>query len=71
MCKCCEEIEFWKKGNSDKQRFKEKIFSKISVYTWRKEQRAIRGNQISTITSKAFNLKFCPECGRKLKKEKK
>ena len=67
MCKCCE---FWKKGNPNKQKFKEKIFSKISVYTWRKEQRAIKGNQISTITSKAFNLNFCPECGRKLKEDK-
>lgn len=68
MCKCCEEIEFWKKRNPDKQRFKEKFFSKISVYTWRKEQRAIKGSEISTITSKAFNLNFCPECGRKLVK---
>lgn len=62
MCKCCEEIEFWKRNTSDKDKFKEKFFAKISVYTWKKEQRATKGKQISTVTSKAYNLNYCPMC---------
>ena len=66
MCNCCKEINFWKENSLNKQEFKEKIFAKISVYTWRKEQKAKKGKQISTVTSKAFNLNYCPKCGRKL-----
>lgn len=62
MCKCCEEIKFWKEYKPDIKKFKEKLFAKISVYTWRKEQRAIKGEQISTTTSKAFDLNYCPMC---------
>ena len=68
MCKCCEEIEFWKKHQLDTSRFKEKFFAKISVYTWKKEQRAAKGKEISIITSKAYNLKYCPECGKRIKR---
>lgn len=66
MCKCCDEIEFWEKHRADRNKFKEKIFAKISKYSWRKEQRAIKGEQISTITSKAYDLNYCPMCGRNL-----
>lgn len=69
MCNCCKEINFWKENSLNKQGFKEKIFAKISVYTWKKQQRAIKGEQISTITSKAFNLNYCPMCGRKLEED--
>ena len=68
MCKCCEEIEIWKKHQLDTSRFKEKFFAKISVYTWKKEQRAAKGKEISIITSKAYNLKYCPECGKRIKR---
>ena len=67
ICKCCEEIKFWKTHTPDKENFKEKIFAKISVYTWRKHQRANKGEQISTVTSAAFDLKYCPSCGTKVK----
>ena len=40
------------------------------LYSWRKGERKIKGNQFSTITTKAHDLKFCPECGRKLGDEK-
>lgn len=69
MCNCCKEIEFWKKNSLKKQEFKEKIFAKISVYTWRKEQKTIKGNQISEVTSEAFDLNYCPMCGKKLKED--
>ena len=64
-CKTCEEIEFWKTHKN--QHFKEKLFVKICVYTWRKNQRAIKGNQTSSITCKARELKYCPTCGVKIK----
>lgn len=66
MCKCCKEIEFWKEHKNDTKKFKEKLFAKISIYTWLKEQRAIKGKQVSTITTKAYDLKYCPKCGRRL-----
>lgn len=62
MCKCCDEIDFWKNHRPNENDFKEKIFAKISVYTWQKHQRAIKGKQISTVTSKAYNLNYCPMC---------
>lgn len=66
-CKCCEQINFYIKHMNDD--YKEKLFAKISMYTWRKNQRAIKGEQCSTITSKAYDLKYCPTCGKKLKGE--
>lgn len=66
MCKCCAEIEFWKIRTPDKTKFKEKFFAKISVYTWKQEQRAIKGHQVSSITSEPFDLNYCPMCGRNL-----
>ena len=62
MCKCCEEIDFWEKHKPDRNKFKEKLFAKITVYTWIKEERAIKGRQISTVTSKPYNLNYCPMC---------
>lgn len=69
MCKCCDEIAFWKKSNKEKQNsnLTSKIFVKLSIYTWRKDERKIKGNQSSTITTKAYDLNYCPMCGRKLK----
>lgn len=64
-CKTCEEIEYWK--THKKQDFKEKLFAKICVYTWSKNQRAIKGEQIGTITCRARSLNYCPTCGTKLK----
>ena len=66
MCKCCETIEFWKEHKSEN--VKEKIFAKISVYSWEKHIRAIKSNRHSEITSRAFTLNYCPECGRKVGK---
>ena len=64
-CKCCESIKFWK-GCMDEE-YKEKLFAKVCKYTWRKNQRAIKGDQISTITGRAYDLNYCPECGKKVK----
>lgn len=62
-CKCCEEIEFWKNSRSNNElKIKDKIFAKISVYSWRNGKKCIKGKQFSTITSRAFNLNFCPSC---------
>lgn len=69
MCKCCDEIEFWQKSKKKEAQegiCESKIFAKLSIYSWRKGERKIKGNQFSTITTKAHDLKFCPECGRKL-----
>lgn len=63
-CKTCEEIKFWK--SRKKEDVKEKIFAKICVYTWEKEQRAIKGDEISRITCRARELNYCPTCGKKL-----
>lgn len=68
-CKCCHSIQFWENADKElekKQEVSSKLFAKICSYTWRKGQRRIRGNQISTVTSRAYNLNFCPSCGRKL-----
>lgn len=69
MCKCCEKINFYKNHINiiDKNRFKDKMFAKISIYTWQKEERAIKGNECSTIISKAFDLNYCPMCGKKVR----
>ena len=64
-CKTCEEIEFWK--TRKREDVKEKVFAKICVYTWGKNQRAIKGDEISRITSRANELNYCPTCGAKLK----
>lgn len=64
-CKTCEEIEFWK--NRKSENCKEKIFAKICIYTWRKDQKAIKGDEISNITCRARELNYCPTCGVKLK----
>ncbi len=66
MCETCETIKFYQEHkNKD---FKEKIFAKISVYTWDKNQRAIKGNHVGAITTKAYNLNYCPTCGKKIEK---
>ena len=64
-CKTCEEIKFWQ--DHRKKDFKEKIFAKISVYTWSKKQKAIKGKELGTITTRAFDLNYCPTCGKKIK----
>ena len=64
-CKTCEIIEYWKTRRS-RDEFEDKLFAKISIYTWKKGERKIKGNQKSVITTKAFDLKYCPTCGRKV-----
>lgn len=63
-CKCCEEIEFWRNQKSDVVEYK--LFAKLSQYGWEIGERKIKGKQISTITSRAFDINYCPMCGRKL-----
>ena len=68
-CKCCHEIEFWKDANLEtdkKAGCSHKIFACITSYGWRKGERRIKGKQHSVITSKAYDLNYCPTCGRKL-----
>lgn len=69
MCKCCKEIEFWqksKKKEAEEGIVESKIFAKLSIYSWKKGERKIKGNQISTITTKAHDLHYCPKCGKRL-----
>ena len=54
-CKTCETIDFWNTNRSH-QGFEDKLFAKISIYTWKTGERKIKGNQKSTITTKAFNF---------------
>lgn len=42
------------------------MFAKLSIYTWRKGEKKIKGNQSGTITTKAHDLKYCPSCGKKI-----
>lgn len=65
-CKTCEEIDFWKNQISDYVDYK--LFAKISQYGWRKGKRKIKGNQDSAITTRAFDLKYCPTCGKRVNK---
>lgn len=72
MCKCCEEIQFWKEAKTEEAKkgiVESKLFSKISIITWRKGERKIMGKQCGSITTKLHPLKYCPECGRKLGKK--
>lgn len=66
MCKCCEEIDFWKYKAIKSDFVEEKIFAKLSIYSWKKGTRKIKQNANGVITSKAYNLNYCPTCGRKL-----
>ena len=65
ICKTCEEIEFWKQNKSDN--VNSKVFANISQYRWPKGKRKIKGKQCSTITSEAYDLNYCPTCGKKLR----
>ncbi len=65
-CETCEEIKYWQ-GHGGKNS-KEKIFAKISIYIWKKTQIAIKGKEVSNITTKAFDLNYCPTCGKKIEK---
>jgi len=67
MCKCCERIEFW--GNEKSDYVDHKLFVKLSQYGWRKGERKTKGKQATTITTRAYNLKYCPSCGIKIKKK--
>ena len=69
MCKCCDEIEFWKKSNQEEKErgiCESKLFAKISIYTWRIGERKLKQNVNGTVTSKAYDLKYCPMCGKKI-----
>ena len=63
MCKCCEEIEFLKEQEKNKN---SKFYSKIAVYGWREGKRRIIKNAYFSYTSRTFKLNYCPECGRKV-----
>ena len=65
-CKTCEAINYWK-NNQSKGDYEDKLFAKISIYTWKKGERKIKGNQISTITTRAYGLQYCPTCGKNIK----
>ena len=65
-CKTCEEIEFW--NYQPLILFKQKIFAEFAIYKWRKKQKAIKGKEQSIITTKSFDLNYCPTCGKKINK---
>ncbi len=64
ICKTCEEIKFWLNNKSDILNYK--LFVKFSRYGWPKNVKNIKGKQKSTLTSAAFDLNFCPTCGKKI-----
>lgn len=63
-CKTCEFIEYTRTLKSEV--FDTKLFAKISEYRWFKGQRKIKGKQKGEYTSKAYDLNYCPTCGRKI-----
>lgn len=65
MCKCCEEIKIWKEINQNNENSTSKIFAKLAVFSWRKGEKEIIGNQFSKVTTRAYELKYCPLCGKK------
>ena len=65
-CKTCDEIKFWRTYKKVSPEFQDKLYSKISIYTFKKGKRKIPGNEKGSITSQAFNLNYCPTCGRKI-----
>ena len=55
MCKCCEEIEIWEehiKREKIDNTVESKIFAKLSIYTWRKGEKKIKGNKEITLELK-------------------
>ena len=68
-CKTCELIEFMKTSKSEV--CDTKLFAKISEYRWFKGQKKIKSKRKGEYTSKAFNLNYCPTCGKKLESESK
>lgn len=62
MCRCCEIIDFWK----SQLKKNDKMFSKIAIYGWQEGQKRIKGNESFNYTTKAYDLNYCPQCGRKL-----
>lgn len=57
MCECCNEIGFWKECVN-----KSKVIT-CKLVIKNKDNRG-------TITTKAFDLNYCPMCGRKLGENK-
>ena len=39
---------------------------KIAVYGWREGEKKVKGRQSFDYTTKAYELNYCPQCGRKL-----
>jgi hypothetical protein len=71
MCKCCEEIEFWKEATKDETYVKSKLFAKITIYSWRiKEPRMILSRVKGRVDRGPFKLNYCPECGKEIKQAK-
>ena len=68
-CKTCEYIEFCKKYNKKYKKNEDietRLYAKIAKYSWRKGQRKTKGEEISQIVSRAYVLKYCPTCGKKI-----
>ncbi|MCI8617417.1 MAG: hypothetical protein HFJ60_04145 [Clostridia bacterium] len=65
MCKCCEEIENWKEINQNNENITSKIFAELSIRSWRKGEKKVRGNEFSNVTTNQYELRYCPLCGKK------
>ena len=65
-CKTCVFIEYM--INQKLEIVDTQLFAKISEYRWYKGQRKRKGKQVGDYTSKAYNLNYCPTCGRKISK---
>lgn len=65
MCKCCEEIKFWKESNQYGENMTSKLFAKLAIYTWKKGEKKIRRNRHGQIITNSYELKYCPLCGEK------
>ena len=63
MCKCCEKIEFWKLNKKET----DKIFARIAIYGWHEGERRIKGNECFNYTTRAYDLNYCPKCGKKVR----
>ena len=64
-CACCEAIDYWKKINIDREKFEDKYYSKICIYTYYKDKTKMK-NPKGIVKTKPYKLNYCPVCGKKL-----
>lgn len=64
-CKTCQFIEYMRLSSSEV--CETKLFAKICEYRWFNGQRKIKGKQKGEYTSKAYDLNYCPTCGKKVR----